>query len=166
MENKDNYRPNVAIIIVNKAGKVLWCKRKDGYGWQFPQGGLDNGESTVEAIYRETEEEVGLKKKDLRIIKENEDWFDYKVPEHRIPKYFRFKNSKFIGQTQKWFLAEFIGEDNAINLTLHDQIEFTEWTWSTYWHPIRGGVEFKREAYRKALSDLLPFYIKYKKLNP
>ena len=101
MENKDNYRPNVAIIIVNKAGKVLWCKRKDGYGWQFPQGGLDNGESTVEAIYRETEEEVGLKKEDLRIIKENEDWFDYKVPEDRIPKYFRFKNSKFIGQTQK-----------------------------------------------------------------
>ena len=43
MENKDNYRPNVAIIIANKAGKVLWCKRKDGYGWQFPQGGLDNG---------------------------------------------------------------------------------------------------------------------------
>ena len=101
MENKNNYRPNVAIIIVNKSGKVLWCKRKDGYGWQFPQGGLDNGESTVEAIYRETEEEVGLKKEDLRLIKESQDWFDYKVPEHRIPKYFRFKNSKFIGQTQK-----------------------------------------------------------------
>ena len=93
MENKENYRPNVAIIIVNRMGKVLWCRRKDGYGWQFPQGGLDNGETTVEAIYRETQEEVGLEKEDLRIIKESEDWFDYKVPEHRIPKYFRFKNS-------------------------------------------------------------------------
>ena len=98
--------------------------------------------------------------------KENDRWIDYDVPKHKIPKYFSLKNRKFRGQTQKWFLAEFIGEDNAINLTLHDQIEFTEWTWSTYWHPIRGGVEFKREAYRKALSDLLPFYIKYKKLNP
>ena len=69
MENKENYRPNVAIIIVNKVGKVLWCKRKDGNGWQFPQGGLDNGESTVEAIYRETEEEVGLKGKILESLK-------------------------------------------------------------------------------------------------
>ena len=87
MENKDNYRPNVAIIIVNKAGKVLWGKRKDGYGWQFPQGGLDNGESTVEAIYRETKEEVGLDKEDIRIVNESEGWFKYKVPKYRIPKY-------------------------------------------------------------------------------
>ena len=55
-------------------------------------------------------------------------------------------------------------EDNDINLNLHDQIEFTEWTWTSYWHPIRAGVEFKREAYRQVLSDLLPFYIEYKKV--
>ena len=158
MENKDNYRPNVAIIIVNKAGKVLWCKRKDGYGWQFPQGGLDNGESTVEAIYRETEEEVGLKKEDLKIIKESEDWFDYRVPEHRIPKYFRFKNSKFIGQTQKWFLAEILCEDSKINLNASSPVEFDDWTWANYWYPINGGVEFKKSTYRKVLTSFLPHY--------
>ena len=80
MENKEDYRPNVAIIIVNKAGKILWCRRKDGYGWQFPQGGLDKDESPIDAIYRETQEEVGLEKEDIRIIKESEEWFDYKVP--------------------------------------------------------------------------------------
>ena len=69
MENTENYRPNVAIIILNNSGQILWCKRKDGNGWQFPQGGLDKGESPLEAIYRETQEEVGLERKDIRIIK-------------------------------------------------------------------------------------------------
>jgi len=160
------YRPNVGIIIFNKEDKLLWCKRKDGSGWQFPQGGIDHGESPIEAILRETYEEVGLRENKIRIIKENERWINYDVPKHKIPKYFSLQNRKFKGQTQKWFLAKFMGVDKDINLNLHNQVEFTDWTWSTYWHPIRAGVEFKRGAYRKALCDLLPFYIKYINLNP
>ena len=53
------YRPNAGIIIFNREGKLLWCKRKTGDGWQFPQGGIDEGESPEEAILRETYEEVG-----------------------------------------------------------------------------------------------------------
>jgi putative (di)nucleoside polyphosphate hydrolase len=48
------YRPNAGIIIFNKKGKLLWCKRKTGDGWQFPQGGIDEGESPEDAILRET----------------------------------------------------------------------------------------------------------------
>ena len=148
----------MAIIILNKAGQILWCKRKDGNGWQFPQGGLDKGESPLEAIYRETREEVGLERKDIRIIKETQEWFNYKVPEDRLPKYFRFKNSKFIGQTQKWFLAEILCEDYRINLNASSPIEFVDWTWSSYWHPINGGVDFKKSTYRKVLKSFLPDY--------
>ena len=54
------YRPNAGIIIFNKKGKLLWCKRKTGDGWQFPQGGVDEGETPEEAVLRETYEEVGL----------------------------------------------------------------------------------------------------------
>ena len=158
MENKENYRPNVAIIIVNKMGKILWCKRKDGNGWQFPQGGLDEGESPLEAVYRETKEEVGLDKENIRIIKESEEWFKYKVPKNRIPKYFRLSNSKFIGQTQKWFLAEILCEDREINLNASSPVEFTDWTWASYWHPINGGVDFKKNTYRKVLASFLPHY--------
>ena len=158
MENKEDYRPNVAIIIVNKAGKILWCRRKDGYGWQFPQGGLDKDESPIDAIYRETQEEVGLEKEDIRIIKENEEWFDYRVPKNRIPKYFRFRNSKFIGQTQKWFLAEILCDDSNINLNASSPVEFDKWVWANYWHPIYGGVEFKKKTYRKVLISFLPYY--------
>ena len=158
MKNKESYRPNVAIIIVNKMGKILWCKRKDGKGWQFPQGGLDEGESTTEAIYRETKEEVGLDKEDIRIIKESEQWLNYKVPKNRIPKYFRLNNSNFIGQTQKWFLAEIICEDRKINLKSSSPVEFDDWTWSSYWHPVSGGVDFKKSTYRKVLKEFLPYY--------
>ena len=158
MKNTENYRPNVAIIILNKEGQILWCKRKDGNGWQFPQGGLDKGESPLEAVYRETQEEVGLERNDLRIIKETTEWFNYKVPEERLPKYFRFENSKFIGQTQKWFLAEILCEDSRINLNASSPIEFVDWTWSSYWHPINGGVDFKKSTYRKVLKSFLPDY--------
>ena len=158
MENTENYRPNVAIIILNNSGQILWCKRKDGNGWQFPQGGLDKGESPLEAIYRETQEEVGLERKDIRIIKETQEWFNYKVPEDRLPKYFRLKNSKFIGQTQKWFLAEILCEDCRINLNASSPIEFVDWTWSSYWHPLNGGVDFKKATYRKVLKSFLPDY--------
>ena len=155
------YRPNVGIIIFNRDGKILWCKRKQGDGWQFPQGGIDKGESPLEALYRETYEEVGLKKHQIKIVRENERWIGYDVPKDRVPKYFSFKNRRFKGQTQKWFLAEFLGNDEDINLSVHSQIEFSEWTWSSYWHPITGGIEFKRDAYRKALNDLFPYYLDY-----
>tara|TARA_Y100000768_G_scaffold333705_1_gene273978 strand:- start:3354 stop:3848 length:495 start_codon:yes stop_codon:yes gene_type:complete len=155
------YRPNVGIIIFNRNGKILWCKRKQGDGWQFPQGGIDKGESPLEALYRETYEEVGLKKHQIKIVRENERWIGYDVPKDRVPKYFSFKNRRFKGQTQKWFLAEFLGNNEDINLSVHSQIEFSEWTWSSYWHPITGGIEFKRDAYRKALNDLFPYYLDY-----
>ena len=155
------YRPNAGIIIFNRQGKLLWCKRKTGDGWQFPQGGIDVGESPEQAIIRETYEEVGLKHEKIKIIRENDRWINYDVPKNKIPKYFSLKNRRFRGQTQKWFLAEFLGEDSDINLSTHSQIEFTEWTWSSYWHPVAKGVEFKRDAYREALKDLLPFYKNY-----
>ena len=157
------YRPNAGIIIFNRQGKLLWCKRRTGDGWQFPQGGIDVGESPEQAIIRETYEEVGLKHEKIKIIRENDRWINYDVPKNKIPKYFSLKNRRFRGQTQKWFLAEFLGEDSDINLNMHSQIEFTEWTWSSYWHPVAKGVEFKRDAYREALKDLLPFYKNYLK---
>ncbi|RZP03174.1 MAG: NUDIX domain-containing protein, partial [Gammaproteobacteria bacterium] len=103
------YRPNAGIIIFNRQGKLLWCKRKTGDGWQFPQGGIDDGESPQQAIIRETYEEVGLKHEKIKIIRENNRWINYDVPKNKIPKYFSLKNRRFRGQTQKWFLAEFLG---------------------------------------------------------
>ena len=158
--DRKNYRRGVGMIIINNDGRFWLGKRIGTEAWQFPQGGIDDGESPEQAIVRETYEEVGLNEDKINIIKENDRWINYDVPKNKIPKYFSLNNRRFRGQTQKWFLAEFLGEDSDINLNLHSQIEFTEWTWSSYWHPVAKGVEFKRDAYREALKDLLPFYNK------
>ena len=65
MPNNEIYRPNVAIVILSQKGGLLWCRRKNHDGWQFPQGGIDSGESPEEAIIRETKEEVGLNSEDF-----------------------------------------------------------------------------------------------------
>ena len=97
------YRPNAGIIIFNRQGKLLWCKRKTGDGWQFPQGGIDDGESAEQAIVRETYEEVCLNEDKINIIKENDRWINYDVPKNKIPKYFSLNNRRFRGQTKMVF---------------------------------------------------------------
>jgi len=158
--NQQSYRPNVAIIIVNKYGQVLWCKRKSDDGWQFPQGGIDKKETPKEAILRETEEEVGLKREDLKIIYESKKWYRYEVPEERRPSYFISKN-KFLGQEQKWFLAELLSEDSNINLKSSNTIEFKKWNWVSYWYPLSSVIWFKKTVYRQALQELLPSYLSF-----
>ena len=113
MKIKEKYRPNVAIIIVNKQGKILWCKRKDGKGWQFPQGGIDDGETPEKALYRELEEEVGLLPESVKLLGSTQDWFKYRLPEHMTRKN---SNPGFLGQKQKWFLLELIDNDNKVIL--------------------------------------------------
>ena len=91
---KNKYRPNVAVIVINSFGKVLWCQRIEHDGWQFPQGGIDQGETPREAALREVKEEVGLGSNDIEIIYETKDWFKYEVPQERRRKYFRRINQK------------------------------------------------------------------------
>ena len=60
--DKDGFRPNVGIVICNEDDQVLWGRRVNGRdSWQFPQGGIHRGETPEVAMYRELEEEVGLK---------------------------------------------------------------------------------------------------------
>ena len=158
----DIYRPNVAIVILNKKGDVLWCRRKNRDGWQFPQGGVDSGESPEEAIMRETKEEVGLHSGHFNILYENKEWINYEVPKARRSNYF-FQKKKFIGQSQKWFLAELKCDDSLIDLNSTVPIEFDKWIWTKYWYPLGATVAFKSEAYRRALNSMLPAYTRFLK---
>ncbi len=150
------YRLNVAIVIVNLSGKVLWCQRKEHDGWQFPQGGIDKGETPLEAAIRETKEEVGLDSKDIEIVHESQDWFKYEVPKDKRSRYFTGK--KFVGQKQKWFLARLLSDDTNINLKTTRPVEFDNWIWASYWHALNTVVPFKKEVYREALLSILPEY--------
>ena len=158
MSSQEEYRPCVAAVIVGPKNKVLWCQRIDHDGWQFPQGGIDQGESPLEAVLRETKEEVGLEEQDIEIIFETKDWFKYDVPRDKRPKYFR--RNVYKGQKQKWFLARLLSDDTKINLHASRPIEFDDWVWSSYWYPLETVVPFKKEVYRQALIHLLPEYNK------
>lgn len=149
--SKEGYRPNVAMVVLNSKNKVLICRRTNTKTWQFPQGGVDNNENLEKAMYRELLEEVGLRKDDVQYIGESDDTIIYD-----IPKTIRSNvlGGKFKGQEQKWFLLRIKNDDHEIRLDYEAFPEFDTFEWVSFWQPIDRIVDFKREAYRKALSEL------------
>mgnify|MGYP000668505890 FL=1 len=150
-ENSEGYRPNVAMVVINSTNKVLICRRKNTRTWQFPQGGIDNGEDIKKAMYRELSEEVGLSKDDVSLVGESEGTITYD-----IPKTIRSKvlGGKFKGQEQKWFLLKLKKDNSEIKLDNEAFPEFDKYEWVSFWQPLNRIVDFKREAYREALSEL------------
>ena len=149
--NNEGYRPNVAMVVINSTNKVLICRRKNTRTWQFPQGGIDNGEDIKKAMYRELSEEVGLSKDDVSLVGESEGTITYD-----IPKTIRSKvlGGKFKGQEQKWFLLKLKKDNSEIKLDNETFPEFDKYEWVSFWQPLNRIVDFKREAYREALSEL------------
>jgi len=150
--DEEGYRPNVGMIVVNKLAQVLWAKRLGKQdAWQFPQGGIDEGESPEEAVYRELHEEVGLSPESVRILGETQEWLRYELPEHMAR---RNSSAGFLGQKQKWFLLELTASDDKVTLDSGPSPEFQDWKWVSYWYPVSKIVDFKREVYRAALGQL------------
>lgn len=151
MIDKDGYRPNVGIVICNGRNQVFWGKRVRQNSWQFPQGGIQHGESPEQAMYRELMEEVGLAQEHVRILGRTRDWLRYEVPRDWIRREFR---GHYRGQKQIWFLLRLTGRDCDVSLRSSSHPEFDAWRWNDYWTPAETVVEFKREVYRLALSEL------------
>lgn len=147
----DGYRPNVGIVICNKHGQVLWAKRFGQNSWQFPQGGINEGENIETAMYRELYEEVGLSKKDVRLLWASKYWLKYKLPKRLVRN--EGSGPVCIGQKQRWFLLQLISDENLINLKTTKNPEFDGWRWVSFWYPVRQVVSFKRDVYRKAMKE-------------
>ena len=152
-----SYRKNVGLIVLNQKNKLLLCRRKDQKTWQFPQGGIDSGESPQAAAFRELFEEVGVHKKEVEVVKKSDHWFDYDLPE----KYQKRSDTmrKFKGQTQKWFMLKANTELN-VNLCNDVQQEFVDYKWVSFWYPLSHIVPFKKGVYQNVLNEFLPTYIK------
>lgn len=148
------YRANVGIIIMNKKGNLFWAKRCKKNFWQFPQGGINIGETPEEAMWRELKEEVDLCKESAKYIAQTSNWLYYKIPKNFVRK---DGEITCIGQKQKWFLLLLNCKEQEIRFDKTNHPEFDDYEFVSYWYPIRKVVGFKRKVYRKALLELSPF---------
>ena len=143
-------RKGVGVILLNNKNQVFVGKRKDNPGdkWQMPQGGVDEGEDNFTAVQRELIEETSIK--NIKIIKEIENVFEYELPENLVGIIWK---GKFRGQKQKWFITRFLGQDSEINLnTKHP--EFIEWKWLEPEKLPDVIVDFKKNLYLKLLKEI------------
>ena len=141
----------MGIILSNPDGKVFWARRRGQDAWQFPQGGIQQHETPVEAMYRELYEETGLVAEHVHLTGQTSDWLRYHIPEHLL----RHRSKPLcIGQKQIWFSLKLIGEESDFNLSCSESPEFDQWRWVDYWTPVDEIISFKRKVYKQALKEL------------
>jgi putative (di)nucleoside polyphosphate hydrolase len=150
----DRYRPNVGVVLARADNKVWLGRRADAPGprnWQFPQGGVDDGETPYEAALRELREETGVSS--VSLIGQTSDWLAYVFP----PDHAGSKIAKgWIGQKQIWFALRFLGRDEEIDLSAHHHIEFDAWRWADLCETPDLVASFKEETYRKVVEIFTP----------
>lgn len=147
----DGFRANVAIVLIRDDRQVFLGGRTGGRGWQFPQGGIQRGESPEQALFRELNEEVGLNRDDVEVVASTQRWLRYRLPR----QYVRHKSAPLcIGQKQRWFLLRFTGGDDRMKFDATHEPEFECGRWVDYWTPVREVIYFKRAVYAKALEEL------------
>ena len=150
-ENKHlPYRLGVGLVIFQSDKKIFTGRRLDNTSaWQMPQGGMDENEVPLETAYREMFEETGISKDKVSLVGITKKWYRYDLPSEIQS---RFWGGKYRGQSQKWFLFKFIGEDTDINISTK-MPEFCEWRWSSIDDLIEKIVPFKMELYQKVLKE-------------
>jgi len=149
MLGKKNYRPNVAAVILSSrypdVCEFFVAHRSDiKNAWQFPQGGIDEDETPIEALKRELLEEIGCN--NVEILGEYPEWISY-----NFPKVSRGKQYPFDGQIQKYFLVR-LDKDAKINLAAYTIPEFSEYCFVNYDELFHKVSFFKRKVYRQVID--------------
>jgi putative (di)nucleoside polyphosphate hydrolase len=141
-----HFRAGVVIVVRGPDGRVLAFERGDVPGqWQAPPGGLENGETPIDAAWRELAEETGLGPKDVAYVGEYPEWVLYEYPPH-------LKRAKGrLGQVHRWFMFEAL-DPNVVPTPDND--EFTAWKWVTRDWLIDNAVDFRRSGYSMVLGAL------------
>lgn len=144
------YRPGVGIMLLNAQNEVLIGRRLgiEGEAWQMPQGGIDEGESALDAAFRELKEEIGTN--NAVVLAATKHWLYYDLPSELVGKAW---NGKWRGQRHKWFVMRFKGEDSEINVeTAHP--EFSSWKWAPIDRVAALVIPFKRNIYLSVVEEV------------
>jgi len=149
--DRDGFRANVGIVLMDGAGRLFLGRRSGGRGWQFPQGGMRHGETPEQALFRELHEEIGLGPEDVEIVAQTSHWLRYRLPRRYVR---RDSLPLCIGQKQRWFLLRLAREDAQFRFDTTGSPEFDHWRWVDYWQPVREVIYFKRPVYVRALREL------------
>ena len=146
------YRNGVGIMLINDNKKIFVGKRIDNKSaWQMPQGGVDQDENIVDAVKRELKEETGVSS--IKIIKKSDKIYTYDLPDYLLGKIWK---GRFKGQKQTWFLAQFLGTDDEINLD-QKNAEFKEWKWVGINELPDLIVPFKKNLYQELVKEFETF---------
>ncbi len=152
MENNLTYRHSIGFMMIDSKKRVFLGKRcwpKDSpYRFQMPQGGIEEGETPEQALFREMREEIGLTPDKVDILAESKEWVTYELPKHM--------RTTIDGNKQKWFLLYFKGDSKDFIFTNEKHPEFCGARWVQPKKVPYFVIPFKRKVYRQVLNEFKP----------
>ena len=143
-------RSGVGIVLLNKKNQIFVARRIDNPNdfWQMPQGGVDKGEDYYDAALRELKEETSIVS--VELVQEIDKKLTYILPNELIGIIWK---GRFKGQTQKWFIMRFFGNESEININTKKP-EFLEWKWIDLEDLTKIAVNFKLNVYKNLKQEI------------